>query len=57
MKIGFYTLPSRQQMDDIIFHGQKQELTEKYEIFMRTIQQIYDTVQAFYTDKHLLTLP
>jgi len=57
VKIGFYTLPSRQQMDDIIFHGQKQELTEKYEIFMRTIQQIYDTVQAFYTDKHLLTLP
>lgn len=57
VKIGFRVLPSRQQLDDIIFHGRKEELKTQYQTFMQTIQQIYDIIQNFYTEKHLLTLP
>ncbi|CAF1231920.1 unnamed protein product [Rotaria sordida] len=57
VKIGFRILPSRLQIDEAIFHGHKTELLEQYKTFIKIIQQIYDTIQTFYTEKKYLQLP
>jgi hypothetical protein len=57
VKLGFRVLPSRKQLDDAIFHGRKSELFDQYQKFIKTIKQIYDTIEAFYTEKKYLQLP
>ncbi|CAF5041142.1 unnamed protein product, partial [Rotaria sp. Silwood1] len=57
VKVGFRMLPSRRQLDEIIFHGHKTELFEQYKTFIKIIQQIYDIIQTFYEEKKYLQLP
>jgi hypothetical protein len=57
VKIGFHVLPSRKQLDDVIFHGRKAELSDEYQKFIRTIKQIYDICEACYAEKKYLQLP
>lgn len=44
-------------MDDVIFHGHKPELLDQYKIFIKTINQIYDSIEGFYAEKKYLQLP
>ncbi|CAF3222581.1 unnamed protein product, partial [Rotaria sp. Silwood2] len=57
VKLGFLMLPSRRQLDEVIFHGHKTELFEQYKTFIKIIKQIYDTIQSFYAEKKYLQLP
>jgi len=57
VKVGFRVLPSRKQLDEILFHGRKSDMIDQYQIFIKTIKQIYDVVQAYYTEKNYLQLP
>lgn len=57
MKVGFRVLPSRKQLDEILFHGQRSEMIDQYKIFIQTIKQIYDTIEAYYAEKKYLQLP
>lgn len=57
VKVGFRALPSRKQLDEILFHGEKSEMISQYKIFIKTIRQIYDTIEAFYAEKNYLQLP
>jgi hypothetical protein len=50
-------LPTRKQLDDVIFHGHRAELIDQYNTFIRTIKQIYDTIEAYYADMKYLQLP
>lgn len=57
VKVGFRVLPSRKQLDEILFHGQKSEMIDQYKNFIQTIKQIYDTVEVYYAEKKYLQLP
>lgn len=57
VKVGFRALPSRKQLDEILFHGHKSDVIDQYKTFIKTIKQIYDTVEAFYAEKQYLQLP
>jgi hypothetical protein len=57
VKVGFRVLPSRKQLDEILFHGQKSDMIDQYITFIKTIKQIYDIIDAFYTEKSYLQLP
>jgi len=57
VKVGFRALPSRKQLDEILFHGEKAEMLNQYEVFIKTIRQIYDTIQDYYAEKNYLQLP
>jgi hypothetical protein len=57
VKVGFRALPSRKQLDETLFRGHKSEMLEQYRSFVITIKQIYDTIQAYYTEKNYLELP
>ncbi|CAF1137717.1 unnamed protein product [Adineta ricciae] len=57
VKVGFRVLPSRKQLDDILFEGHKTDILEQYKTFIKTIKQIYDIVQAYYAEKKYLQLP
>ena len=57
VKVGFRVLPSRKQLDEILFHGQKSEMIDQYKNFIQTIKQIYDTVEGYYAEKKYLQLP
>lgn len=57
VKIGFRMLPTRKQLDEAIFHGRKAELLDEYKTFIKTIKQIYDTIEASYAERKYLQLP
>jgi len=57
VQVGFRILPSRKKLDDVIFLGRKSELLDQYSIFIKTIQKIYDTINAYYAEKNYLQLP
>lgn len=57
VKIGFRMLPTRKQLDEAIFHGRKAELLDEYKTFIKTITQIYDTIEASYAERKYLQLP
>ncbi|CAM2721659.1 unnamed protein product [Rotaria socialis] len=57
VKMGFLLLPSRRQLDDIIFHGHKAELLDQYKTFIKIIQQIFDTIETLYAENNYLQLP
>ena len=57
MKVGFRALPSRKHLDELLFHGHKSDMYDQYKIFIQTIKQIYDTVEAYYTENKYLQLP
>ncbi|CAF0725626.1 unnamed protein product [Rotaria sordida] len=57
VKVGFHALPSRKQLDEVIFHGHKSDMMDQYKIFIKTIKQIYDTIEAYYAEKNYLQLP
>ena len=50
-------LPTRKQLDEAIFHGRKAELLDEYKTFIKTIKQIYDTIEASYAERKYLQLP
>ncbi len=50
-------LPSRKKLDDVIFLGRKSELLDQYSLFIKTIQKIYDIINAYYAEKNYLQLP
>ena len=50
-------LPSRRQLDDVIFHGRKSESVDQYNTFIKIIKQIYETIQGYYSDMEYLQLP
>lgn len=50
-------MPSRRQMDEIIFNGHKSELFDQYKTFIKILQQIYDIIQTVYSEKKYLQLP
>jgi hypothetical protein len=56
-KLGFRVLPTRRQLDEVIFHGRKAELYDQYKTFIKTIKQIYDTVERYYAEMKYLQLP
>ncbi|CAM4826268.1 unnamed protein product [Rotaria magnacalcarata] len=57
VKMGFLLLPSRRQLDDIIFHGHKSELLDQYKTFIKIIKQIYDAIETLYAENNYLQLP
>ena len=57
VRVGFRILPSRKQLDDVIFHGHKSDLLSQYDHFIQTIKQIYDVVEGYYAEKKYLQLP
>ncbi|CAF2999877.1 unnamed protein product [Rotaria socialis] len=57
VKVGFHALPSRKQLEEVIFHGHKSEMIEQYKIFIKTIKQIYDSIEIYYAEKNYLQLP
>lgn len=58
MKIGFRMLPTRRQLDEIIYQRKKStELVAEYETFLLTLDQIYQIIQRFYQEENLLQLP
>ncbi|CAF0782992.1 unnamed protein product [Adineta steineri] len=57
VKVGFRALPSRKQLDEILFHGQKSNMIEQYKTFIKTIKQIYDIIDEYYAEKKYLQLP
>ncbi|CAF0777388.1 unnamed protein product [Rotaria sp. Silwood1] len=57
VKVGFHALPSRKQLDEVLFHGHKLDMMDQYKTFIKTIKQIYDTIEAYYTEKNYLQLP
>ena len=58
MKIGFRMLPSRRQLDEIIYHRKKSAaLVAEYQTFLRTLEQIYQIIERFYHEANLLRLP
>ncbi|CAF1514328.1 unnamed protein product [Adineta ricciae] len=57
VRVGFRILPSRKQLDDVIFHGHKSDLLSQYDHFIQTIKQIYDIVERYYAEKKYLQLP
>jgi hypothetical protein len=57
VKVGFRALPSRKQLDESLFHGHKSEMIEQYNIFIKTIKQIYDIIEAYYAENNYLQLP
>lgn len=56
-RLGFRILPSRRQLDDVIFHGRKTESLEQYTTFIKIIKQIYDIVESYYNEMKYLQLP
>lgn len=57
VRVGFRALPSRKQLEEILFHGHKTDTIEQYHTFIATIKQIYDTIDNFYAEKNYLQLP
>ncbi|UJR13425.1 hypothetical protein I4U23_000440 [Adineta vaga] len=57
VKVGFRILPSRKQLDEVIFHGHKNDLLQQYNRFIETIKQIYDIIEEYYDEKKYLQLP
>ncbi|UJR33920.1 hypothetical protein I4U23_021339 [Adineta vaga] len=57
VKVGFRALPSRKQLDDILFHGHKSDILDEYKTFIETLKQIYDIIEAYYKEKQYLQLP
>ncbi len=57
VKLGFRALPSRKQLDEILFHGDRLNMIDQYKIFVQTIKQIYDIIEEYYTEKNYLQLP
>lgn len=56
VRVGFRVLPSRKQLDEILFRGERSQMIDQYKTFIQTIKQIYDTVEAYYTEKKYLQL-
>ena len=50
-------LPSRDKLDQDIFHGHKTQLLNKYKSFILTIQNIYNIIQSYYDEHNYLNLP
>jgi hypothetical protein len=57
VKVGFRVLPSRKQLDEVLFHGHKSDMIDQYKTFIKTIKQIYDIIEAYYAEKQYLQLP
>ena len=57
VKVGFRALPTREQLDKILFHDDKLGVIDQYKTFIKTIKQIYDTIQVYYAEKNYLQLP
>jgi hypothetical protein len=57
VKVGFRALPTRKSLDEILFHGHKSDMIDQYKIFIKTIKQIYDIIERYYSEKNYLQLP
>ncbi|CAF1147729.1 unnamed protein product [Didymodactylos carnosus] len=57
VRAGFFSLPDRKKLDEIIFKGKKEELNDQFHRFIDTLNKIYAIIDRLYEDKGLLNLP